>query len=640
MLAIVRSLVRRRSRCGVCMFMLDQGAKSLELDFGGKPSCVFYKSDYHEFTHDDLHESAGRGCGHCKSIVRAFGVHQVEFTTARWWPPQDALGASTYLELDTNMKFELNISEEPGKDVLESVHSCIRPGAKLGGSTRDDACLAQAATWLESCRRDHDCCRAASTFRPTRLLSLDSSPGTVRLVESVLGDTVYAALSHRWTEETLRVRLERGNHAQRLEHGILIDDLPQMMRDVVFLLRRLGILYVWIDCLCIVQDNKDDWQREAAAMALIYTNAELTVAASWCSTGGQSLFSDRSGNDFAEVDIAHIDGDPVFLRRVLPHFTWQDIANDWFSGDSFIDAEREWPLLSRGWVYQEQLLSRRMLHVTRSELIWECTGHMDCECGWYRASGDGGIVRSQVKQPVTSKSWGTVVDEYSKRELTFGTDKLPALAGVAHAFDDSHGDLGRYCCGMWERDLQECFFWRSTTTRSRPSSHMPSWSWASVSGNVECWSLGSEMVQFKDVLVSYVGNPCMGDVQEARVILRGPLARATLHCRNGSYKIQVGDQWSAFDTDHRLDSADGLAVTHGMPAFCLVFGQGTSSSRAPGQDVLWEREYACFLVLLCVNESDHVYRRIGISAGNHNSEEVAELDAMLGVAETRVISMV
>ncbi len=632
----------------MCMFALDPGAKPLKLDFGGKPVTVFYESDYHEFTRDNLAASAARGCSHCKCIVRAFDIQQVDFATARWWPPRDALGAWGYLELDSKVKFELSVAGERGKDVLESTHACIRRGTKIGGSTRDEACLDQAAAWLEACRRDHDDCRAAAGFRPTRLLFLGDSPGVVRLVESmsVPSDAVYAALSHRWTEETLRVRLEHGNHAQRLEHGIPIDAFPQMMRDVVFLLRRLGILYVWIDCMCIVQDDVDDWRREAATMASIYTNAELTVAATWCATSGQSLFGDRSGSDFAQVDVAStVDGDPVFLRRVLPHFTWQDIANNWFAGSDFVDAEREWPLLSRGWVYQEQLLSRRMLHLTRSELIWECSGgRMDCECGWYRASDESQqvLIRSQVKQPVAGKSWGTIVGEYSKRDLTFGTDKLPALAGVAQAFGDSHGgrDLGRYVCGMWEQDLQECFFWRATEPRPRPSCGMPSWSWASVSGNIECWSLGSERVQFADVLVSHVGNEFMGDVHEAKVTLTGPLAPATLHCGDGTCKVKVGDQWSVFYPDYTLESSDALTLTPGSPVFCLVFGQGTSSSRDPEQGLLWERTYACFLVLVCVDEASRVYQRIGLSEGDSGNDEEVELDAMLGVAETKTITLI
>ncbi|KAJ6441196.1 het domain-containingprotein [Purpureocillium lavendulum] len=643
MLDIVRSLVRARGRCGVCLFTLERGAKSLKIDVDSNPVGVFYVADYHEFTSEALAESAARGCGHCQQIARAFRTHQVQFTEARWWPPRDFMGASAYLELDSNVKFELNVAGALEKSAVDATHACMRSGRRVGGSTRDEACLDQVAAWLDSCRRDHGGCGTSTGFTPTRLLFLDEAPETVRLVESVPPrGAVYAALSHRWTEETLRVRLERDNHAQRLEGGIPLDHFPQMMRDVIFLLRRLGISYVWIDCMCIVQDDKDDWRREAATMASIYANAELTVAASWCGAAGQSLFSGRDGDDFAQVDVGDIGGEPVFLRRVLPHFTWQDIASSWFAGDDFIDAEREWPLLSRGWVYQEQLLSRRMLHVTRSEFIWECSGRMDCECGWYTALDPEYTLRGQAKLPVASKSWDSVIEEYSKRDLTYGNDKLPALAGVAQAFHDSHGDLGEYWCGLWERDLEKSFFWQSTELRPSPQSGMPSWTWASVSGNVSCWSIESETVKFLGASVSYDGdNPFMGDVREGRVTLAGPLAPATLHLEEGRCSVKIGNQWALFTPDYALDSPGSLALTSGSPVYCLVFGEGTASSRDPEQGLLWERRYPCFLVLVCVDEASRVFQRIGLGkeGPDGNDAASAELDTVLGLAETQTITM-
>ncbi|KAK0755315.1 hypothetical protein N5P37_012142 [Trichoderma harzianum] len=157
----------------------------------------------------------------------------------------------------------------------------------------------------------------------------------------------YAALSHRWTKETPSKSLLTSNFLDRKQNGMPIANLPRMMQDVVLVLHRLGIEYIWIDCLCIIQDDKDDWKREAALMASIYTNVELTVAASW-----------------------------------KHHFTWLGIES---SADTMAaeNPDYEWPLLNRGWVYQEQLLSRRMLHFTQNELVWECFEETRCECGWY-----------------------------------------------------------------------------------------------------------------------------------------------------------------------------------------------------------------------------------------------------------------
>lgn len=117
------------------------------------------------------------------------------------------------------------------------------------------------------------------------------------LFENEASCQIYAALSHRWSGETQQVRLEHRNMAQRRKDGISLREFPHMMQDAISVLRQLGILYVWIDCMCIIQDDKDDWETEAATMASVYANAELTLAATWCAGSGQSLFQDDPGNN-------------------------------------------------------------------------------------------------------------------------------------------------------------------------------------------------------------------------------------------------------------------------------------------------------------------------------------------------------
>ncbi|EEU43332.1 uncharacterized protein NECHADRAFT_19218, partial [Fusarium vanettenii 77-13-4] len=146
--------------------------------------------------------------------------------------------------------------------------------------------------WLASCREHHTDCRPNEVeFCPTRLLFLgDEDTGMIKLIENPPRETPYAALSHRWTEETLKVRLVHINHSERLSSGFPLDKFPPMMQDMIYLLRRLGIMHVWIDCMCIIQDDREDWRREAATMASVYSDAELTVAATMA---GEDLFSRR-----------------------------------------------------------------------------------------------------------------------------------------------------------------------------------------------------------------------------------------------------------------------------------------------------------------------------------------------------------
>ncbi|KND92074.1 hypothetical protein TOPH_03546, partial [Tolypocladium ophioglossoides CBS 100239] len=670
MLEAIRSLARRRRRCGACLFALDPACKPLKIDVGGSSDAVFMTSDYHEFSYENVAKSADRGCERCKTIVESLGRCDANFTTARWWPGRLGGGeARPYLELvEAQQKFELCVSTGSFTKSMSSAHPCICSGDRVAGNTGGTDTLDRVAEWLATCRNNHKQCQAmqGTNFQPTRLLFLgDKDTGRIQLINNDTACTAYAALSHRWSQETQRVRLEHGNLAQRKQRGLSLDEFPRMMRDVIHVLRRLGILYVWIDCMCIIQDDKDDWRREAASMASIYANAELTVAATWCTSSAQSLFCDRNGEGYSGVGIADIDEQPVFFRRVLPHFTWQDIESDWFAHDGFVDPEREWPLLSRGWVYQEQLLSRRMLHFTRHELLWECYETMKCECGWHAQHDSSVTPPSRDKRPVVSKEWSQIIKEYSKRDFTFTTDKLPALAGIAKSFTGQAA--ARYLCGLWEEQLEQCFFWRLTEPpRSRPTGQMPTWSWASVSGNVDCWQSSIENVEFLGSDVTYHGDAHMGDVKEARIVISGPVAPATIHygqswldslksapasIQGGSsllqsqgngdvFGLQVEDQFATFQLDYKLNEPGHGFIPSASRVWCLSFGRVTSSTCDPEKGLFDEKVSACCLVLRCVDEGKSLYERIGLCQGSSPTDDIhLDLDKFLTLSRKRRLTL-
>ncbi|UKZ76764.1 hypothetical protein TrVFT333_004474 [Trichoderma virens FT-333] len=309
MLDLFKSLVRKKERqwCGACLFELNPTAKSLPSDISGRYEYAFAESDDHEFSFADLIKSSKRGCDRCKALASAFeSLGAAGFEVARWQPHLNSPG-SPLLEIlnadDTSQIFEICSSEASlEKAVLfaddPSPHAVLCRGYKLSRSTRDSEALKQAAKWLTECRTSHEECRVSdAAFVPNRLLYLGddrTDSNTLELVEKPDRPIPYAALSHRWTKETPAKSLLTSNLLDRKQHGMPIASLPRMMQDVVLVLRRLGIQYIWIDCLCIIQDDKDDWKREAALMASIYTNAELTVAASWCDQPDQSLFRDHS----------------------------------------------------------------------------------------------------------------------------------------------------------------------------------------------------------------------------------------------------------------------------------------------------------------------------------------------------------
>lgn len=143
-------------------------------------------------------------------------------------------------------------------------------------------------SWISECKSKHLACRIpefSTPWLPTRLLDVGSDVDSrwPRVVETkgLLGSQVtYAALSHMWGDVIVAppLRTMDYNYAE-MTSGISVWRLPLNFADAVKTCRRLGIQYIWIDSLCIIQDNGEDWRREAGTMHLVYKNAEVTIVA-------------------------------------------------------------------------------------------------------------------------------------------------------------------------------------------------------------------------------------------------------------------------------------------------------------------------------------------------------------------------
>ncbi|CAK7240329.1 MAG: hypothetical protein STHCBS139747_001768 [Sporothrix thermara] len=312
---------------------------------------------------------------------------------------------------------------------------------------------------LRRCTADHEPCRQAMTatgatsFLPTRLL--DIAGDRVRLVETVVTGAgqqqqPYIALSHCWGHDPVPTKTLRANKSLRLQ-DISWDELTQTFRDVVVLSRQLGVFYVWIDSLCIVQDDIQDWAHEAAQMASVYQHAYLTVAATSAANGGAGLFSGQRLPIYSYRGTTARTKQPftVYARPVLDHtpFRRPHIGKG---------RDGRLPLLTRGWCFQEQLLCPRVVHFTAEELVWDCFAGLYCECAQNdgydmkkrlglsiletcseQSDEDQHRERKRVDQKAKrlhdqlAKAWSDSVEQYTYRLLTFDKDRLPALSGLA-----------------------------------------------------------------------------------------------------------------------------------------------------------------------------------------------------------------
>lgn len=326
-----------------------------------------------------------------------------------------------------------------------------------------------ATRWLEQCHKEHRSCDAAVAAKlPSRLVSLVPFP---RLV-STAGWTDrprYATLSHCWGS-TQFLKLTKGN-IDSFKHRLPVSELGATFQDALNITSRLGIDFIWIDALTIIQDDAEDWEKEAALMYTVYSNSCLNIAATSATDNSEGIRTrDRSIVTSVEVEIS------VCGKRQW----WQ------FSSRNFyMNAVLESNLASRAWTIQEKLLPSRTLHLGDQGALWECREFIATELTPDGLSDDilADALVARPRDDSRRRHWDSVVQIYSDANLTFEEDKLPALAGIARRFQDDNQD--RYLAGMWKYGLERqlCWFLESSP-RQRPCWRAPSWSWMSINGTL------------------------------------------------------------------------------------------------------------------------------------------------------------
>jgi Heterokaryon incompatibility protein (HET) len=334
--------------------------------------------------------------------------------------------------------------------------------------------------WLNSCVSNHNQCqmsfvgvrlghqppailprRLIQTFTENRQGLIETHPRLIQTDHNFLDH--YVALSHCWGSPSSRpICTTKANLSQHMVE-IAPQSLPQTFRDSISLCVELGTQYLWIDSLCIVQDDEGEWEQESAVMGSIYENAIFTIAASSAADSSHGLFGVKSALDLVQIPYFNVDGieDQVFAY-IEPDM------------DKVLSSA---PLADRAWVMQEALLSRRIVHFTTHGLIWSCKNdrrprvrHLTSEFGsnWTRVFED---------------DWEMLVASYSRRQLTHKSDKLIAIKGLANRFQQKYRK--RYYYGLWIEDLPDGLLWYSDERLFRDTGNdIPSWSWASTTGPI------------------------------------------------------------------------------------------------------------------------------------------------------------
>lgn len=238
----------------------------------------------------------------------------------------------------------------------------------------------------------------------------------IKLVEvkSNSSDISYAALSHCWGNERLLATTTRNLeiHKKCVNWPLI----PPTFMDAIKLAMALNIGYLWIDSLCILQDDLKDWEVESSKMADIYQYASVTLAATTASSSAQGAYAELSRvSKHTEIKL------PTYISKTC-RIGVRERVRHW--NKSTANDATQFPLLSRGWGLQERLLSSRVLHFCDTEMIWECREATDCECGALsQDSSPGAVFYGLTKR----------FDEQKARGLTASIESLPNMWGRLRA---------------------------------------------------------------------------------------------------------------------------------------------------------------------------------------------------------------
>ena len=271
----------------------------------------------------------------------------------------------------------------------------------------------------------------------------------------------------------------------------------------------LGILYLWIDSLCIIQNDDADWNDQAPQMAKIYGNAYCTISADAAMNATDGFidgchlfrnipkvikysFQGQEGTIYARERGVPYPQQPLHDYSTLEY----PVDSDQFRTKDAITSAPCSALSSRGWVFQERMPSYKTLHFGHAETGWECRSLVDCECSPYRTSyGPVNTFQLSLKSMMDWFSWSSIIQHYTELKMKMNnlTDRLIALSDLAKARCEVTGDV--YFTGLWASGIKGGLLWQVDDQKDGQQQPVrlviaPTWSWTSVSARVR-YSFGA-----------------------------------------------------------------------------------------------------------------------------------------------------
>jgi hypothetical protein len=339
--------------------------------------------------------------------------------------------------------------------------------------------------WIRRCTEEHRACcsyQNGPQFVPTRLIHLGSGSSLqprLCITHDIPKDTKYVTLSHCWGRLDI-LKLQKSN-MNNMMHLINISQLCQTFLDAIEVAEMLGVQYIWIDSLCIIQDSPDDWTHESAMMGNVYGNSWRNIAATNTQDGSHGMLSAfRSRKSLNAQEL-----------RAKVKLNSNDVIFSGNSANLWREEIVRGPLRSRGWVVRELVLSHRVLHFGKHQIFWDCGEFRACESfltgtPWSFGKDSMGVIcpgvislmirrlESSGRVPedinwLKALKWMMLIEEYSACRLTVPSDRLIAISGLAKSLDFEC----RYLAGLWSTYLPLQMLWKFAYSKARNESPDP-----------------------------------------------------------------------------------------------------------------------------------------------------------------------
>ncbi|EXA36117.1 serine/threonine protein kinase [Fusarium oxysporum f. sp. pisi HDV247] len=336
--------------------------------------------------------------------------------------------------------------------------------------------------WLYVCDNEHGHARDASSGgcavqMPTRLIYVGESSEHLEDIKDS-GFLLYLALSHCWGGSTSLSTLT--SNIDKFRSEIPHEQLPLNFQEAIKVTRALKISYLWIDSLCIIQDDPEDWRREAARMGQVFSNAYCTIAATSAAASNEGFLTPKL-NSALSATVEPPEGGLLHISDFMENCNR--------------DLELA-PLNTRGWVMQERALSRRTLHFTNTQVYWECGNGLHCERLFKLSNpqsalfADSDFPRAILKYYKGGRItlFQNLYEKYSRLNFSYTSDRPVAILGLEKHLSSVLQTRGEF--GVFEQYLARSLLW------SRPENillnsitfqddyHVPSWSWMAHEGPI------------------------------------------------------------------------------------------------------------------------------------------------------------